>query len=141
MKKRSFIYSLFCAFAVCITACSSDDLTIEEMTLSKSEQKAIQKLVTTNLSITQKKQVTIEEVKLKKIDDTYYLSMKHGDQVTTTLLKVENGTTLTYAGISCTSKSCSTTDGCIPAKDKKKCTKCPWSTDCTKTVTSDELTE
>jgi len=141
MKKRSFIFSLLCVFAVFITACSSDDLTIEEMTLSKSEQQTIEKLVVTNLSITQKKQITIHDTKLKKIDDTYYLAMYHGDEITTTLLRVENGALLKYAGISCTSKSCATNDGCIPHSNGKKCTKCKLSRDCTKTVTTDHLTQ
>ncbi|MCH2195424.1 hypothetical protein [Kordia sp.] len=123
-----------------MTACSSDDFTIEEMTLSKSEQDAIVKIVQTNVSIAKNAQITIDSVKLKKIDDTHYLSSYHGDEITTTSLKVENGVDLKYAGISCTSKSCYTSDGCIPHKDEKKCTKCTWSADCTKTVTSDALT-
>ncbi|MGH1383870.1 hypothetical protein [Kordia sp.] len=141
MKKNQLTLVLLCILTMFITSCSSDDLTIEEMTLSKSEQDAIVKLVKTNVSITKNAQITIDSVKLKKIEDTYYLSSYHGDEITTTLLKVENETQLKYAGISCTSKSCATSDGCVPHKDGKKCTKCPWSADCTKTVTSDQLTE
>ncbi|WP_298519915.1 hypothetical protein [uncultured Kordia sp.] len=140
MKKNQIILSLLCVLTIFMTACSSDDLTIEEMTLSKSEQDAIVKLVKTNVSIAKNIQITIDSVKLKKIDDAYYLSSYHGDEITTTLLKVENGIDLKYAGISCTSKSCATSDGCVPHKDGKKCTKCPWSADCTKIVTSDALT-
>ncbi|WP_298427019.1 hypothetical protein [uncultured Kordia sp.] len=139
MKKRIFALVLTCALLT--ISCSSDDLTIEEMTLSKAEQYAIVKLVSTNLSVGKSAPVVISSVKLKKIEDSYYLSSYHGDKITTTLLKIEGDTTLKYAGISCTSKACSTTDGCVPDKDGKKCAKCPWAGDCTKTVTSDIIQE
>ncbi len=99
MKKNQLTLVLLCILTMFITSCSSDDLTIEEMTLSKSEQDAIVKLVKTNVSITKNAQITIDSVKLKKIEDTYYLSSYHGDEITTTLLKVENETQLKYAGI------------------------------------------
>ncbi|WP_046757445.1 hypothetical protein [Kordia jejudonensis] len=135
MKK--IIGAVLC-MCLLLISCASDDLTIEEMSLSKAEQDAIVKLVTTNLSITEKTQVTINEVKLVKINESYYLRSYHGDKITTTLLRVENRTTLKYAGISCTTTYCSTDTGCIPDKDGKKCTKCgAFSSDCTKTVTSD----
>ncbi|EDP95458.1 hypothetical protein U8527_17355 [Kordia algicida OT-1] len=142
MKKKNFILSILCVFTVFVISCSSDDLTIEQKTLSKSEQDAIVKLVSTNLSISKDANVSIDSVKLMKINDGYYLRLYHDGEITTTLLKVEKETMLKYAGISCTTTYCATDDGCIPDKDGKKCTKCgAFSSDCKKTVTSDVLTE
>ena len=140
MKIR--ILTLLFINALLITSCSSDDLTIEDMTLSNAEKNAIVKLVETNLSITQKKQVTITSTKLNKTDDMYYLSMYHGDGVTNTLLKVENGNTLKYGKVSCTSDSCAHSGGCLPDPRGDRCTPCTRGTkDCSKTVTSGELVQ
>ena len=78
---------------------------------------------------------------MKKIEASDNLMSFHSDEITTTLLKIENETMLKYAGISCTSKVCATNSGWVPDKDGKKCTECPWSADCTKTVTSDVFSE
>ncbi|ADX68525.1 hypothetical protein [Weeksella virosa] len=79
------------------------------------------------------------------IDNMYYLrSYSNDGLVTTTLLEEEeesnNGeVNLLVAGISCTSKACSGTNGCVPNANKKSCSSCLG--DCTKTVTSVEYEE
>lgn len=141
MKKRNLIFSMLCLLTLLITSCSSDDLTIEQKTLSKSEQDAIVKLVSTNLSIAKNAQVSIESVKLKKIEDSYYLLSYHGDEITTTLLRIENETILKYAGISCTSKNSAKVEGCLPDTIEKRCIQFSSDLSCTKTVTSDVFSE
>ena len=136
MKKRNLIFSFLCMLTVMITACSSDDLTIDEMTLSKSEQKAIVKFISTNLMIQKGDPVSITSVKLEKINNNYYLLCQHDNNVTAALLRVENKSILKYGNISCTSELQSNNIGsCIPHENGKYCISLS-SGNCTKTVTS-----
>ncbi|QYJ67662.1 hypothetical protein [Flavobacterium litorale] len=50
-------------------------------------------------------------------------------------MSLSSGGSFIADGISCTSQTCSTTNGCIPKADKKSCTGCTLN-DCTKTVTA-----
>ena len=133
MKKR--IFTLLFTSALLFASCSSDDLTLEEMVLAKSEQDAIVKLVADDLMIIKSAAVTISDVKLKKNGETYYLSLRHGDGITNVLLRVENKNMLRYGGLKCVSQACSgDEEGCMPDKaGKMKCTPCA-AGDCTKIV-------
>jgi hypothetical protein len=112
---------------------------IEELTLNKADHDAIVDLISENLTIEKGAHVSISSTKLKKIEDSYYLVSYHENSVTTTLLKVENKSTLKYNKISCTSELSSNKEvGCIPHKDGNKCI-ASTKGDCTKTVTSGVL--
>ena len=141
MEKNKIKIGVIFIFTLLLISCSSNDLKIDQLILNKAEEKAIIDLITTNLSISKKAKIIIESTELQKIDGSYYLISFHGKERTATLLRVEGETTLKYAGISCTSKSCPTSDSCVPDKDGEKCSACPRGSDCTKTVTSDELTQ
>ena len=71
-----------------------------------------------------------------------YLLVGSGAAYTSNLALVtvnQNGNTVLVCGnISCTSKECATTTGCVPSADKTKCTPCGLlnTGDCTKTVSS-----
>ncbi len=141
MKTTNFIKLVL--FTLFICACSQEELSLDEYSLDKKEEKAIVKLLETNLTAATKSSIKIESTELKKIGDSYYLVSKHSNKTTTTLLKIENKNQLRYAGVSCTSSNCaSSSTGCIPKPDGKACTKCDkFSGDCVKTVTSDQFTE
>lgn len=140
MKKVIFTIVIHIILLLCIS-CSSDDLVIEDMALSKAEQNAIVNLISNNLMIEKGVPVSITAVKLRKINNNYYLSSYHGNSVTTTLLRVENGSTLKYGEISCTSEiTKSSEEGCIPDKNGKRCTPSKKG-NCTKIVTTGILVE
>lgn len=122
-------------------SCTSDDLTIEEKTLAKSEQDAIVQLVSDNLLVTKRTNVSISEVKLKKSNDMYYLSLRFENIIANVLLK-ESDNMLRYGGLQCISEACSDDEeGCIPDKDRKlKCTPCDKG-DCTKIVSGVNIFE
>ncbi|MFV0177921.1 hypothetical protein OBK27_13415 [Empedobacter falsenii] len=87
--------------------------------------------------------LSYNESKIINIDNSYYLrSLSDNGLVTTTLLEESNNNgniSLLVGGISCTSKACAGTNGCVPAANKKSCTSCLG--DCTKNVTSFEPQE
>lgn len=109
--------------------------------LSDSERERIESIVENSLEADfylragrPSSEFKIEKSFLKEIEGKTYLVSIHKEYRTNSLLK-ENEETMqyVYAGISCTSKGCSNTDGCIP-KTETKCSDCG-SGDCTKTVT------
>lgn len=71
-----------------------------------------------------------------------YLLVGSGAAYTSKLALVtvnrDGNTVLVCGNISCTSKECATTSGCVPSTDKTKCTPCGLlnTGDCTKTVSS-----
>ena len=113
--------------------------------MSNSEKEKIESIVENTLRIELFSQVArpateikIENSFLKEIEGKPYLVSMYGDYRTNSLLEKDSKTMkYVYGGISCTSKTCATTDGCVP-KDKKKCTPCMGGAgDCVKTVTGE----
>ncbi len=93
-----------------------------------------QKILSTQSSI----QTQLNSIKIELINGAYYLMASGTPYSSAILLNCAVATgDLTTSSISCTSKTCATSDGCIPNKDGKSCTSCGWGTgDCTKTVSS-----
>lgn len=88
-----------------------------------------------NLKTTSKINATFNSVAILEIDGNYYLRATGNEFVSTVLLKYDRTENSFVAeGITCTSQTCSTTNGCIP-DGKTKCTGCTLN-DCTKTVSS-----
>lgn len=74
----------------------------------------------------------LDDVMLFTANGNHYMRATGNGLTSTTLLRVGDGGTLYSLGITCTSKVCATTSGCVPI-DSKRCSSC-WSGDCTKTV-------
>lgn len=134
---RNLIFLLVWVF---LASCTSQ----KQYTLSDSEKEKIVHIVENSLKQeiyldTERvaHEVKILESFLKKIDDKAYLVSLHGEYITHSLLK-ENSQTkeYVYAGISCTSKQCASSSGCVP-KNETECTPCGYGAgDCTKIVSS-----
>lgn len=77
----------------------------------------------------------LDNIYIFKENNEYFLQAgsKSTDYVSTIRLEPSLGA-LAPSGISCTSKACSSDNGCVPKSDKKSCTSCLL--DCSKTVTS-----
>jgi len=68
-------------------------------------------------------------------DGGYYLQAKGSEYKVTIGLEEDGGTGIfIFAGITCTTKTCFATDGCVPEANKIKCSPCQG--DCIKTTTS-----
>tara|TARA_R100000789_G_scaffold46331_1_gene47048 strand:+ start:528 stop:971 length:444 start_codon:yes stop_codon:yes gene_type:complete len=137
-------------FSLSIVACSNsnnDDLQEVKpdqgvnliQNLSKSESAETIAKLEEKVASTLDPNISFDSSELKKINDRYYLVSKHGEFTTTSLLKIKSNKAsnevLEFDGISCTSKTCATSNGCIPHESGTKCTPCNFGTgDCTKTV-------
>ncbi|RRC96894.1 hypothetical protein EII28_11860 [Fusobacterium nucleatum] len=135
---------LFSLFVLSLLLSCNKDKKEEQYTLSDSEKEKIESIVENTLrtelfSHTGRpaSDVKIENSFLQNIDGKPYLVSMYGEYRTNSLLE-ENSKTMeyVYGGISCTSKRCATTRGCVPSDDKLSCTECMSGLgDCTKTVT------
>ncbi len=84
--------------------------------------------------------VGIIQVQDENGENYYCIRFTDGETSTTLPLQVlsgGNGTSLNATHISCTTKGCSQTDGCVPNLWGTKCTKCD--SDCTKTTTNYDM--
>lgn len=127
-----------------IASCDNGNKKIETFTLSDSEKDKIvgvvEQAIRTRLHSEAGRPVTevnvkVENTHLKEIDGKSYLVSVYKDYVTHSLLDKNYETyQYMYAGISCTSSKCSSSDGCIP-ESGEKCTPCGYGAgDCSKTV-------
>lgn len=137
MKYFKLLSLLFIAL---LMSCNKD-IKREGYTLSDSEKEKIESIVENSLKAEFYSQVgkpsseiKIEKSFLKEMKGKTYLVSIHKEYRTNSLLKEDVETMrYIYAGISCTSKGCSNTDGCVP-KTETKCSDCGFG-DCTKTIT------
>ncbi len=138
--KNYLLFSFF--ILIGLTSCSSNDVFINETNAELSAQEANLILTTVESELNKSEvfdtKIVYKSSKLLKIIGEYYLRATSDDIVTTSLLKKNQKGSLSYYGISCTSKMCSSSSTqCIPKSDGKACTPCNYGTgDCTKTVSS-----
>ncbi len=121
-----------------VSSCSEDEqMTLDGYTLETADARAIIATVENSMSIEYPNEILkFGMSEIKKIDESYYMVVKSGDYISTTLLKNVGNDKLISVGISCTSKQCSSSPtGCIPRQDRKSCSKCNHGAgDCVKTV-------
>lgn len=167
MKKKIIYLSLCCILSLtCFIACEespttmSDDISgksfstksskiypvgvynedDENFELSRDEEQLLENW-NENLSRLQGIDAQLKQLAFVKTDSVFVLRAK-GNEWTSTLLLVETSSigaskTLAASKISCTSKDCANTNGCLPNFWGTKCTKCNYGFgDCKKTVTS-----
>lgn len=109
--------------------------------LSDSERERIESIVENSLKAEfylqarrPSSEIKIEKSFLKEIEGKTYLVSIYKEYRTNSLLKEDEETMrYIYEGISCTSKACSNSDGCVPISETR-CSDCGFG-DCTKTVT------
>lgn len=139
--KSKLLFSLFISFL--LISCNKEDKKEERYTLSDSEKEKIESIVENTLRTElfshvsrPASEIKVENSFFKEIEGKPYLVSIYDDYRTNSLLEKDSQRMeYVYAGISCTSKICSTSDGCVP-KDDKKCTSCMGGAgDCVKTVT------
>lgn len=112
-----------------------------KMTLTLDKATAIAKME----SILKKENINadFDNVFLFAANDSYYMRATGGGLTSTTLLRVaeedlDGDGDLVTIGITCTSKACASSSGCVPTKNKKQCTECGGGAgDCTKTVSAE----
>lgn len=92
-----------------------------------------------NLLSESKIDAELKSIEIFYFEDNYFLRGRGDKYISTISLSKDSKDILSAEGISCTSRGCSTDNGCIPAKNKLKCTDCFG--DCTKTVSSFPMTD
>lgn len=139
LKKFTMKKILFVIMSIIFLSCSSQDDFINETDARMDAVAAEGILQNLERSLNEARpelKIKFESSKVIKVDGVYYLRAKSGEYISTTLLERDKDGYLHSKGISCTSKACGTTNGCVPDSDGKKCTSClAGMGDCTKTVT------
>lgn len=155
MIKRFFSCIVALAAISGVVSCSDSDkgdIKADGYTLNESEKNKIVSVVENTLSVMISEEassvggavealplpVKVEKSYIKEIDGEAILVSVYKDYRANSLLKKVSSTkSYHYDGISCVSKKCSDSDGCIP-DGKTRCTPCRYGAgDCTKTVTGD----
>ena len=81
----------------------------------------------------------LNRIELMEIDGDRYLIAKGEEYASVILLEVNNDGSFKVAGVTCTSKGCSSSETeCIPRSSGKSCTPCK-AEDCTKSVSSNRF--
>ncbi len=130
MKKNLIYLGLLALFFL---ACTSNDDQEFELKDISDLQTSIQ-LLEINLSASESVPITYQRHELLQIEGEIYLRSHSKEYITTSLLEKDLNNGLRFVGISCSSRHCSSTTGCVPDPSGKSCSDCHEG-DCTKTVT------
>ena len=125
--------------AVFFLACSNDKETLSEPTLNDiANFELIIENLETSVSAAENEVIIYENHEIIQIENKTYLRSYGGDYITTTSLETIADGRLQSRGVSCTSKQCATTSGCIPNSAQTGCTSCGGGLgDCVKTVSTE----